>query len=431
MNYRYLILFLAVMTACKTTKRIKTGNVANAPSTERIGKSTTPAGSSSSPYISTVNTRYIVEDSSSVNVFMELSVDNFEASGDPMKRFATQFRVNWLLVNDYSIRERIKNGKIDIDDKSFRFDDGKVYMNFKIPRAKAINNAILITEFVDISASKKFTIDIPIDFINARFGNRFGLFKKNPNEPTFDNYVELGEPITFKAAMGYERPFYIIKYAGDNQAARSPMSTTKPSVVAFEKQRVTKYTTGQPIILTEPGLYYALEDTTKSDEGTGFYVVNNRFPRLTTATDLSEPIVYISTNTEIENVSTTDDDKKALDLFFLEMTDGNQSLAREVIRSYYRRVTSANKLFTSYKEGWKTDKGMVYIVLGPPSKVQRFKDREVWLYSQSQNFSEIIFTFYRTNNKFTDNYYELVRYPDYKQYWYPYVEAWRNGKIIE
>ena len=74
---------------------------------------------------------------------------------------------------------------------------------------------------------------------------------------------------------------------------------------------------------------------------------------------------------------------------------------------------------------------MVYIVLGPPSKVQRFRDREVWLYSQSGNFSEIIFTFYRTNNQFTDNYYELVRYPDYKQYWYPYVEAWRNGRIIE
>jgi GWxTD domain-containing protein len=152
---------------------------------------------------------------------------------------------------------------------------------------------------------------------------------------------------------------------------------------------------------------------------------------MTMPKELTEPIVYISTNKEIEEIEDAADNKDALDLFFLKITDGNQSLSKEIIKTYYRRVTASNELFTSYKEGWKTDKGMVYIVLGPPSKVQRFRDREVWLYSQSGNFSEIIFTFYRTNNQFTDNYYELVRYPDYKQYWYPYVEAWRNGKIIE
>lgn len=430
MSPKYLIVILIAFAACKPTQKVKTGSLpGNSTRTQRTASAAPVA--EKEPVISTVNTRYIVEDSSNVNVFLELTVDNFDLDASTLKRFATRYRVSWLLVNDYSIRERIKNGRIELDESTFSFNDRKIYLRFQIPRAKGINNAILITEFVDINASKKFTIDVPIDFIDARFANRFGLFRVNETLPSFETYIKMGEPIVFKATKGYERPFYLIRYNGENDPARSPMSTTKPSVVSFEKLSVSEFITAKPIALTEPGLYFAVEDTTDLSKGSGFYVVDTRYPRLTMPEELIEPIVYISTNKEIEAIKASDNTKDALDLFFLGVTEGNQKLSKEIIRTYYRRVAESNRLFTSYKEGWKTDKGMVYIVLGPPSKVQRFRDREVWLYSQSENFSEIIFTFYRTENQFTDNYYELVRYPDYKQYWYPYVEAWRDGKIIE
>lgn len=430
MNPKYLIILLLAFASCKTTQKVKTGSVANSSSrSERAGA--TSASEAPNPIITTVNTRYVVEDSSNVNIYLELTVDNFPLDEMVQKRFATRYRVNWLLVSDYSIRDRIKSGKVDLDEKTFSYSNGKIYVRYQAPRAKGINNAILITEFVDINASKKFTIDMPIDFINARFQNRYGLSKTTSKSPTFDTYVKMGESITFNAAKGYERPFYVIKYEGDNEPARSPMSTTKPSVVSFSQEGMSVQTTGKPFKLDKPGLYFAVEDTTDMSGGSGFYVVDTRYPRMTMPEDLVEPIIYISTNKELEEIRTATNKKDALDLFYLKITAGNQSLSKEIIKTYYRRVAAANDLFTSYKEGWKTDKGMVYIVLGPPSKVQRFRDREVWLYSQSGNFSEIIFTFYRTNNQFTDNYYELVRYPDYKQYWFPYVEAWRNGRIIE
>jgi GWxTD domain-containing protein len=429
MKFRYIIVLLVALASCKSTQKVKTGSVANSSRSDRSTTDSTPEAQN--PIIATVNTRYIVEDSSSVNIYLELTVDNFPLDEMVQKRFATRYRVSWLLVNDYSIRDRIKSDKIDLNEESFSYSNGKIYMRYQVPRAKGVNNAILITEFVDITASKKFTIDIPIDFINARFQNRYGLYKTGNKLPTFETYVKVGEPITFDAIKEFERPFYIIKYEGDNTPARSPMSTTRPSVVSFDQEGMSIQTTGKPFKLDKPGLYFAVEDTTSMDGGSGFYVVDTRYPRMTMPNELIEPIVYISTNKEVKEIEAAVDNKDALDLFFLKITDGNQSLSKEIIRTYYRRITASNELFTSYKEGWKTDKGMVYTVLGPPSKVQRFRDREVWLYSQSGNFSEIIFTFYRTNNQFTDNYYELVRYPDYKQYWYPYVEAWRNGKIIE
>lgn len=429
MSSKYLIIALLAFAACKSTQKVKTGSVAGSERTPRANNAVDVV--EKQPVISTVNTRYVVVDSSSVNIYLELAVENFPLNEMVQNRFATRYRVNWLLVNDYSIRDRIKNGKVELDEKSFSHKDGKIYISYQIPRAKDINNAVLITEFVDISASKKFTIDVPIDFIDARFQNRYGLYKTDSKLPTFDNYIKMGENITFNAAKGYERPFYLIKYEGDNFPARSPMSTTKPSVVSFNQESAVIQTTGKPFKLDKPGLYFAVEDTADISRGSGFYVVDTRYPRMTMPDELVEPIIYISTNKEVEEIEAAADKKDALDLFFLKITDGNQSLSKEIIKTYYRRITTSNELFTSYKEGWKTDKGMVYVVLGPPSKVQRFRDREVWLYSQSGNFSEIIFTFYRTNNQFTDNYYELVRYPDYKQYWYPYVEAWRNGRIIE
>jgi hypothetical protein len=106
-------------------------------------------------------------------------------------------------------------------------------------------------------------------------------------------------------------------------------------------------------------------------------------------------------------------------------------LAKRTISVFYNRVEEANRLFTSYKEGWKTDKGMIFIIMGPPDRVQRSKDREVWVFSQRANFSEINFTFNRRPNQFVDDYYELQRYVEYQPIWYPMVEAWRTGAVRE
>lgn len=57
-----------------------------------------------------------------------------------------------------------------------------------------------------------------------------------------------------------------------------------------------------------------------------------------------------------------------------------------VMEEYYRRVAICNSNFSTHEEGWKTDRGMVYILLGPPNEIERHpfemssKPYEVWLY---------------------------------------------------
>lgn len=58
----------------------------------------------------------------------------------------------------------------------------------------------------------------------------------------------------------------------------------------------------------------------------------------------------------------------------------------EMLSEYYRRIAYANSNFKHYFDGWKTDMGMIYIVLGPPNNVERHpfdiesKPYEVWDY---------------------------------------------------
>jgi GWxTD domain-containing protein len=182
-------------------------------------------------------------------------------------------------------------------------------------------------------------------------------------------------------------------------------------------------------MLTEPGLYFFREDT-NAVNGIGILIVDKRFPRMTRPEELVKPLIYISTNNEIKELVSTQAPKKTLDNYWLRMTGNNESKARRTIRAYYRRVTQANMLFTSYKEGWKTDMGMVHIVFGKPDQVNKTKDKEVWTYTQNANFSEINFTFVKRPNQFVEDHYELMRYVEYEPIWYPTVEEWRTG-IVE
>jgi len=58
----------------------------------------------------------------------------------------------------------------------------------------------------------------------------------------------------------------------------------------------------------------------------------------------------------------------------------------EWMDEYYERVAYANARFSGFRDGWKSDMGMIYIIFGPPSDVERHpfdpgsKPYEIWYY---------------------------------------------------
>jgi hypothetical protein len=81
--------------------------------------------------------------------------------------------------------------------------------------------------------------------------------------------------------------------------------------------------------------------------------------------------------------------------------------------------------FTSYKEGWKTDRGMTYLVFGLPDEINRNGQYEVWTY-KSINAK---FTFIRTGSVFDPDYYVLERNKRFSETWYYTIDQWRKSRI--
>lgn len=419
--------FLVIFSACTTSKKAQKAQ-------REINKPTLAQQQTivAKPLVVAIKSRYLLKDSSFVKIYLEIEIDNLKKD-QFLSQLDESFRFNWLLQSDYGVRDRIATGKVDLTTQNTILKDGKILMNFEIPRPKNIAKGLLLTEIFQLEDNKKSNNDLVIDFNGSRLNDRFGVFVNNFSLPVFRNYISKSDSFQLKSVENHPRELFLLRFKNDFTPAQSPMSTSVRTGIdrGLEPDEIIKIQSNTYINLKNEGLYLAVDDTIDTKYGFGFLVVDERFPRLTRPENLVKPLVYMSTSQEMRATNENDNAKQALDKFFLSITGGNQMISKKIIKIYYHRIEEANRLFTTYKEGWKTDKGMVYTILGPPNRVQRSRDREVWMYSQSLNFSEIIFTFNKKPNQFTENYYELVRYPEYQAYWYPFVEAWRTGNVTE
>jgi GWxTD domain-containing protein len=137
---------------------------------------------------------------------------------------------------------------------------------------------------------------------------------------------------------------------------------------------------------------------------------------------------YITTRGEWEALYDAENKKLALDDFWLAMLK-SPSLAKNVIKRYFDQVEMANKLFTTYKEGWKTDMGMLYIILGNPDLVNRTEKSEEWIYEKNEDFPKMKFTFDKVPNIFADNQFVLRREKDFRDVWFKAIDMWRKGRF--
>lgn len=91
--------------------------------------------------------------------------------------------------------------------------------------------------------------------------------------------------------------------------------------------------------------------------------------------------------------------KQAFLAQFWRMRDTNQATAKNEFREeYLNRAKHANTNFRAFQlEGWRTDRGRVYMVYGPPSDVERRPNEpnsypfEIWKYDQLQ--TGVVFVF--------------------------------------
>ncbi|RPI02219.1 MAG: GWxTD domain-containing protein [Ignavibacteriae bacterium] len=110
----------------------------------------------------------------------------------------------------------------------------------------------------------------------------------------------------------------------------------------------------------------------------------------------TDQLRYIAKGSEIDYIreaATTDEKQKRFLEFWSKHNPEPKAPRNPLMEEYYSRVDYANKNYASFIDGWKTDRGMVFIRFGPPQNIERHpfesdnKPYEIWYYySQNREF---------------------------------------------
>jgi GWxTD domain-containing protein len=87
---------------------------------------------------------------------------------------------------------------------------------------------------------------------------------------------------------------------------------------------------------------------------------------------LNEDVTYIITDEEKKawkRLSTDDEREQFIEQFWLRRDPTPDTEENEYKEEHYRRIAYANDRFASGIPGWKTDRGRIYIIYGPPDEI--------------------------------------------------------------
>ncbi|MEA1897830.1 MAG: GWxTD domain-containing protein [Bacteroidota bacterium] len=182
------------------------------------------------------------------------------------------------------------------------------------------------------------------------------------------------------------------------------------------------------IQLSEKGIYQFLKDA-NDKQGYNMYYFGEYFPLVKTPEQMIDPLVYLADDKEMRELRKNESAKIAVDNFWLEAgKDINR--AKELIRIYYNRVFYSNYYFTSFKEGWSTDRGMIYLIYGSPGTLYKTATQERWIYGKEDSDKSIEFVFTKVNHPLSNNVFRLRRSADLNSRWVQAVRAWRQGSVF-
>lgn len=176
------------------------------------------------------------------------------------------------------------------------------------------------------------------------------------------------------------------------------------------------------------GFYHIVADT-NSTSGYTLFIKEKQKEGYYLSTEMLRYMRYIVNRQEYTELTESKDPKASLDEIWLRFSP-NKERAKQLISIYFNRVQFANRFFNAHLPGWKTDRGLIFIVFGYPSKVLSDDTSETWVYGEGNTIGSINFIFTKIENPFSDNDFALNRAESYKELWQRTVDAWRQGRLL-
>jgi GWxTD domain-containing protein len=130
---------------------------------------------------------------------------------------------------------------------------------------------------------------------------------------------------------------------------------------------------------------------------------------------LNEDVSYIITDEErsaFKRLQTDEEREQFIENFWLRRDPTPDTVENEFKEEHYRRIAYANERYASGIPGWKTDRGRIYIVYGPPDEIEDHSSGGMYERPPEEGGGE------------------TSTYP-FQQWRYRYIEGIGNNVIIE
>ncbi len=279
-------------------------------------------------------------------------------------------------------------------------------------RKRAVQSFVFVDRSSEINSQDFFAMD----------GSGRGLLFNPVVDSTVSFNVYYPKHTIDSLTVKYYRPDTRTPYP-PNLLLSIPLDLVREDSLWHIKAMATK-----ALSLDKKGIYQFLLSE-EDEKGYTMYNFGTNFPMVKTPEQMIDPLVYLASDSEMDMMRKNESAKIAVDNFWLNAgSDINRS--KELIRIYYNRVFYANYYFTSFKEGWSTDRGMIYLVYGPPGTMYKTPDQERWIYGKENSENELEFVFVKTSNPLSDNVFRLRRTADLNSKWIQAVRAWRQGSVF-
>jgi len=341
--------------------------------------------------------------------------------------FASSLSVGYAFFSSYE-------EKVPVDTGSFGFTCAAEAENVSVADSLDLftgsaRHRILRLSFSDLNKNTTIVRYLTIIRKNTP-GPQDVIIRTADGNPAYSNCFPVSASVSISGRAAFPDTLWLRCYFRNFPLAALPFRLIADPVFNMAADSVVRISVDalRNLSLNREGIYFFQTDTSAS---TGFSLLSfgDGFPEVRKAYDLIEATRYITTRSEYQKLMASAQPKADLDRFWLDI-GGNTDRGRLLIRNYYGRMQQANQLFTSYMEGWKTDRGMIYMIFGVPGTVYSDGETEHWTYSRIPGMPELLFVFRKINNPFTENDYALIRQQAYENPWYMAVDRWRQGRVV-
>jgi GWxTD domain-containing protein len=422
-----IILFIAVFSSCSTTKKTVDQK---------------DLSYLYNPTKNQINPRYTV-----INQSDELSVlsvkffanDLFFSEANPQGVPTALILITVKLFN-------ISKGKLLADTAVYNIDivkeTGRTEYIYDVP-LKVEKGIEYMAEVKILDRLRLLVEHAFVPFNTLSYYNRYnfkaqGHFEKNM---IFNPILRVNEYVNLVYTRGHADSLFITFYKPFREVPDPPSMLLPEKTLDYDPERVVAipYADTMPMMFPKEGIFLCSVGR-DIKEGFTFLNLGASYPSMNSPEVMFEPLAYLASQDEVAALRASPKPKVALDDFWIKC-GGNIEKARELIRIYYTRVLYSNYYFTSYKEGWRSERGMVYIIYGPPDKVYKTSEGESWGYRKPVVKSSwggrytvsddyIFFIFKKRENIYSDNDYYISRSETLITYWDKAIANWRKGIVF-